>query len=300
MRWTIWHRRSKCQNCGARIPVPGEGLTMRCQYCGVEVPVPDVERRKKKQASTATEQRVEPRKQRAAGPTRRGSVLRGLLRFLVLLALIGAVLYFTGTSDYLTEPLFGDPGADRYASAVESLQKERFVRVTPERVERYFSSTKLYLEVQPDVHHALVLASGQPIKKVMLSDPTGRIELKRGALRYQETLRFVPRMDGVYAAKVVLDRPGRYIWALHRGPMAKEELPKPVSKRATTRRRRRRTRRRSVRHRRSGARAPSPVLEPLPPTVPVTAPSPPAGKEEDEDLRRAIKASEIQPGEEDM
>jgi hypothetical protein len=228
--------------------------------------------------------------------------LRGLLRFLILLAAVGAALYFTGTLGYLTEPLWGDPGTERYASAVESLQKKQFVPVTPERVERYLSPTKLYLEVKPDTHHALVLASGQPVKKIVLSDPTGRIELKRGALRYQETLRFIPRMDGVYTAKVILDRPGRYTWALHRGPGAQADLPKPVSKRKTTRRKRRRKRRRAVRARRSGTRARSPGPGPVSPVeetppVPLAPASPPTGDEDDE-LRKAIKASEIRPGEE--
>jgi hypothetical protein len=218
---------------------------------------------------------------------------------LILLSVVGAALYFTGTLGYITEPLFGDPGAERYASAVESLQKERFVRVTPERVERYFSPTKLYLEVKPDTRHALVVGSGQPIKKIVLSDPKGRIDLDRGALRYQETLRFVPRMDGVYTARVILDRPGRYTWALHRGPGAQADLPEPVSKRKTTKRKRRRKRRRADRARRSGARAPSPVVGQPPPTAPAVPPPRPADRnEEDEELREAIRASEIQPGEE--
>ena len=45
MKWTVWQRRSRCENCGAKIHVPDEGLYVTCEYCGTKGPVPDFEAR---------------------------------------------------------------------------------------------------------------------------------------------------------------------------------------------------------------------------------------------------------------
>jgi hypothetical protein len=46
MKWTVWQRRSRCENCGAKIHVPDEGLYVTCEYCGTKGPVPDFEARR--------------------------------------------------------------------------------------------------------------------------------------------------------------------------------------------------------------------------------------------------------------
>jgi hypothetical protein len=302
MRWTVWQKRTSCQNCGAKIPVPETGLTMTCQYCGTESPVPDLEDRKQKQRQEQEQLRREqertsdergdgragqtsPRRQSAEARSGSG---RGLLGFLLIIAIIGAVLHFTGTLSRFTEPLIGDDGRTHYDEAEAVLKRDGYVRVTQEKTERAFAATKLYLDLTPGNRYALVLGSGQPLSRVTLKNPRGRQVLRRDTLRFQETLVFTPGVTGVYTAAVQLERPGRYRWALLRGPKVPQsdrdknllsKRRKQLQQRRRTRQRRRTTRR----SRKTSSRAVRPrVVEPAPlPKV-------------DDDIKRAIKAGEIE------
>jgi predicted RNA-binding Zn-ribbon protein involved in translation (DUF1610 family) len=319
MRWTVWLKRTSCQNCGAKIPVPETGLTMTCQYCGTESPVPDIEDRKQKQnqeqeqlrreRAHATDQHEEARPEGRAPrppPTKaQGGSGRGLLGFLLTIGIIGAVLHFTGTLSRFTEPLIGDDGRTRYDDAEAPLKRDGYVRVTQEKTERAFSATKLYLDLEPGNHYALVLGSGQPLSRVTLRNPRGRQVLRRDTLRFQEALLFTPKVAGVYTAAVQLERPGRYRWALMRGPKAHQgdQSQDMLSKRRQRlKQRRSRRRHRSTRPSRASSRArqrskgktnkaPPSTDEKSPPSPPL---QPPPGPKADDDIKRAIKAGEIE------
>ena len=295
---------------------------MTCQYCGTESPVPDIEDREQKQHQKQEQLRQE--RTRAAGqheearpdgsaprrppPGTRSGSGRGLLGFLLIIGIIGAVLHFTGTLSRFTEPLIGDDGRARYDDAEAPLKRDGYVRVTQEKTERAFSATRLYLDLEPGYHYALVLGSGQPLSRVTLRNPRGRQVLRRDTLRFSEALLFTPKVAGVYTAAVQLERPGRYRWALLRGPQARQgdqpgDLLSKRLQRLKQRRLRSRRRRRSSRpsrkassrtHRRSKdktAKAPPSTADKPPPSPPLPPPPVPGA---DDDIKRAIKAGEIE------
>lgn len=111
MSWTVWQRRSKCQECGARISVPPEGLTMTCEYCGAEGPVPDFESRKAAQEQQERERQRQKRKderrakkqerereqsRREPPPRRRGGVGGSALGTLIFFAILAYTMYEAG------------------------------------------------------------------------------------------------------------------------------------------------------------------------------------------------------------
>jgi predicted RNA-binding Zn-ribbon protein involved in translation (DUF1610 family) len=303
MRWTVWQKRTKCQNCGAKISVPATGLTMTCQYCGTESAVPDIEERKQQQRDQEQQQRRQQRRGEAPKQPRerRGTGRAGwrLLRFLIGVGVIGAVLHFTGVLARITEPLYGDDGKAHYDEAAERLEKAGYTRLTREKTERAFTETKLFLDVKPGRRHALVLGSGQPLARVTLTDPRGRRVLRRDALRFHEALVFSPEVAGVYTATVRLESPGRYRWALLRGPEVTEAAApagdlldqrrqRLERRRARARRRRARRARTTTTRARKRPATPAPKPEPRP-----EPPLKPLRPKVDPDIERALRAGEI-------
>lgn len=319
MSWTIWQRRTKCQNCGARIPVPDEGLNMTCQYCGSTAPVPDVEQRKAKQQKeqqaleqqrrqqkrkfSATQgyfiQEVDRRKTGAPG----AGLIRKLIWAVVLVVAIGLPLRFTGVLDQITEPLWGETGKQRFHTAADRIRVNKFQQTSRAKVEQFFYTVKKhYLPMTRGHCYAVVMGSGKPLKKVVLTDPGGATKLTHSTLRLHDTVVHCPSKDGAYTLTLTLDHPGRYIWALFRAPRpaSQRELQQLVGRQLTPQRKKRRRKKRrrgKKRRRRTGATAPRQAPQAADP-----APNEPRPPDEpdpvDNELRKAFKGSEI--GESDL
>ena len=97
MSWTVWQRRSRCENCGAKIPVPPQGLYVTCEYCGSEAPVPDMEARRQimerqaRETRSAEKNRRTAREQPASPPSQKGH------RLVIILILFVVVMVGAGT-----------------------------------------------------------------------------------------------------------------------------------------------------------------------------------------------------------
>ena len=94
MSWTVWQRRSRCENCGAKIPIPPEGLYVTCEYCGTKAPVPDMEARRQAMERQAQDSRQAQghargaRERAAAPPAKKGHGL-AIILILFVVVLIG-------------------------------------------------------------------------------------------------------------------------------------------------------------------------------------------------------------------
>lgn len=293
MRWTIWQQRTKCQNCGARIAVPDEGLTMTCQYCGATAPVPDVEARQKIEVVARPQSQEgyfiqEKDRSKASAPG--AGLMKMLIWGVILLVGIGLPLRFTGVLDHVTEPLLGGYGADDFQEASDRIRVSKYEQASRGKVEQYFyTQKKHYVSLKAGRCFALVLAAGKPFKKVTLMDPTGKVQQSHETLRLHDTLVHCANVAGAHALTVDLDHPGRYIWALFRKPRQEQTREvMPDQPRTNKVKRKRRSRRKRI-------RKPEPT-----PTAPIAEPAepPPSQPPEDvdEEVRRAIKGSEITPG----
>jgi hypothetical protein len=98
MSWTVWQRRSKCENCGARIPVPPEGLYMTCEYCGTNSPVPDMEARRQAQdtEARATRRAEKARRRQQEGPRAQPAREPGSGSWNGVVVIIGVLLLLGG------------------------------------------------------------------------------------------------------------------------------------------------------------------------------------------------------------
>ena len=305
MSSTVRQQPARCGNCDAKLAVPAEGLIMTCPYCGTETPVPDAaarrkrqreeqrrqreeeQRRQQRQQEEDQQQRKEQRQERAARSGRRRINITVSVFLTLLVAGIGYPLYRAGVFHKAYQHLAGEPGASHYQVAARRLSGKGFKAQATPRVERAWDQAKLYLQLTPGKHHALVLGSGQPIRRVVLRDPRGRRKETYKTLGFEVVLRHLPTREGVYTATVDLDQPGRFTWALHQGPVATK---KPgLLKRLRGRRNKRKSRRsRRVRRRPSREPAAAPQRNPAPR---------PAGDPEDEALRKAFKEGELNPDE---
>ena len=263
MRWTIWQKRTECQNCGAKIPVPETGLMMTCPYCGTETPVPDIEARRKRAQETSSQEHAKDKhhkhhhdhhkhhhdKKHATG---RG---HGFFAFLLVMGIIVAALHFSGLDRRVTEPLFGNPGTAAYRVARTRLRIfGRFVRVTRPKTMSVFTPstpTTLDLDIQTGRPYALVVGGGQPLANVVIRGPRGHRVIGRNTRRYNDALVFTPKISGAYSATVSLTRAGRFHWALFRGPRP----PKKDAADALLTARRKRLERRQRAHRKPREKA---------------------------------------------
>jgi hypothetical protein len=232
------------------------------------------------------------------------------LLFAALTALSLGVLYVTGVLSYLVGPLLGDDGRARYEEAARALAKNGYTRVTPPKTERAFTDTKLYLDLEPGRDFALVLGSGPPVERVSVEDPRGHEVARVDRRRFHETLVVSPDIKGVYVATVRLHRPGRYRWALHRGPerveqdsseVARDRRSEPSRPRQPRRRHRARDLERVEKRQPTQERAAKRPIIPDWPSVPPTEPPPgppeppsaPPSVEEETDIERAFKAGRL-------
>ena len=202
MRWTIWQQRTKCQNCGARISVPDEGLTMTCQYCGATAPVSDVEARQKKEVVARPESQEgyfiqEKDRSKASAPG--AGLMKIIIWGVILLVGIGLPLRFTGVLDHVTEPLLGGYGADRFQQASDRIRVSKYVQASRGQVEQYFyTQKKHYISLKAGRCYALVLGGGKPFKKVTLADPTGKVRQSHTTLRLHDTMVHCPDVAGAH------------------------------------------------------------------------------------------------------
>ena len=275
---------------------------MTCQYCGGTAPVPDVEARKKKQEVATPDPQEgyfiqEADRSKASAPG--AGLMRMLIWGVILLVGVGLPLRLTGVLDNVTEPLWGSYGSGRFNKASDRIRVSKYEQAGRAHVEQYFYTVKKhYVSLKAGQCYALVMGSGQPFKAVALTDPAGAVKLAHKTLRLHDTLVHCPTSAGAFALTVALDHPGRYVWALFRKPLQEQvepqELP-PRTRRKVTRRRKSRRRKRSRKAGKAAQPAGQGASQAVSPDEPLSEPASPPGDVDDE-LRRALKNSEIPQG----
>jgi len=283
------------------VSVPEEGLTMTCQYCGSTAPVPDVEARRKRQDVATPDPQEgyfiqEADRSKASAPG--AGLMRMLIWSVVFLVGVGGPLRLTGVLDHVTEPLWGDSGGAHYQKAVDRIRVSKYEQIRRARVEQFFYTVKKhYVTLDSGQCYALVLGSGQPFKRVILSDPKSAPKLSHETLRMHDTVVHCPVTNGAFSLTVTLDQPGRYTWALFRKPREEpqpdlDQLDRPVKVKKKRKSRRRKRRRKGQ------AAPPAGYAEPAGQAADPGAPPPEPARPPDtvdDDIDRAIKKSEIDP-----
>ena len=125
MSWTVWQRRTRCQDCGARIPVPPDGLYMTCEYCGTKAPVPDMEARLKAQEHAAHQARGAEKARRRAAEGRRAESLprqqrrRGAGTGLFIIIFVLVIFAFTSWTTGLVKVVLRQAGLGNHVRWAE-------------------------------------------------------------------------------------------------------------------------------------------------------------------------------------
>jgi hypothetical protein len=225
----------ECENCGAAVEVPTEGLELRCAFCGHAQPVPDaearrrrleeerrereeadVERRLKKVELEEAEQRLataraeERRKKLAFFGSLPGRIVRGVLKVGLPIAIVAVVLHESG----LLNAWIGDPGTQEFSGLRDRLVAGGYAPILTPEVTSIFmeGSARHPLALQPGYCYAFAAGAHRPIRSVTLVDPAAVAVAESSEQGPGRIVAFCPRSPGIHAAVVAMESnlSGRY------------------------------------------------------------------------------------------
>jgi uncharacterized Zn finger protein (UPF0148 family) len=225
----------ECQNCGAAVELPVDGLELRCGFCGHAQPVPgaderrrrleeeqrereeaEVERRLKEVELEEREQRLaaaraeERRKKLSFYGSLPGRILRGLVKVGLPIVVLGLIAHQTG----FLNAWIGDPGTLEFAALRDRLAAEGFAPIlSPEVKALYFEKRGTHpLALQPGYCYAFAAGARRPIWSAAIFDTTGKAADATTSPSTGQLVAHCPRAAGTYTAGVDLESSlgGRY------------------------------------------------------------------------------------------
>ena len=310
MRWTIWRQRTTCNECGARLSVPEQGLTVTCEYCGAESPVPDAEQRRQKME--ADQRRAEQRRARPADtkPSRKKSRPRGkqtarpagaalavqLLKLAVALAVVAGIVYGSGLWSHIHTLWRGDDGKKQYQKLRAELRSDGYTEERPANVEAYLKPMDLLLPMEKGRCYVAAVAAGSEGVSLELRGPTKKKLKSANKTGSWLTLPYCPKQTGVHTARLTLTHLARVTHGLLSKKAEAQDVPQmPVDRIEARKKRLQWARKRRKGERTKRARpTPTPVEPRQAPTRP-PEPEPDKGdlEPDDEELRRALDEDDL-------